>query len=91
MATAEAHPHDPRGLIREAYRIDGIGAADCRSIFFDWALGLPADTDPAAAARALMEHHAAEPADHPMTVLLREAAEGRADGAGGRRRRARPR
>ncbi len=88
MGTAEKHPHDPRGLIREAYRIDGIGAADCRSIFFDWALGLPADTDPAEAARALMQHHADEPADHPMTVLLRQAVEAKRS-VGTRRRRSR--
>ncbi|HUF56653.1 MAG TPA: hypothetical protein VMM55_08860 [Thermohalobaculum sp.] len=86
MATTERHPHDPRGLIREAYRIEGIGEADCRSIFFDWALGLPADTDPAGAAAELMAHHADEPADHPMTVLLSEAAEGRAGAGSGRRR-----
>lgn len=86
MGATGKHPHDPRGLIREAFRIEGIGEADCRSIFFDWALGLPADADPAGAAAALRAHHADEPADHPMTVLLTEAAEGRADGATGRRR-----
>ena len=89
MPDAERHPHDSRGLIREAYRIDGIGEADCRSIFFDWALGLPADTDPAEAAAALLAHHAGEPADHPMTGLLREAAAGRARTGTGRRRRRR--
>ncbi len=67
--------YDPRGLIREAYRIEGIGAADCRSIFLDWALGLPAGTSPAEAAAALLAEHRG-PADHPMTVLLRQAAEG---------------
>ena len=65
---------DPRGLIREAYRIEGIGAADCRSIFLDWALGLPAGEDAAAAAAALLAHHAAEPTEHPMTRILDEAA-----------------
>ena len=89
MAPTDRHPHDPRGLIREAYRIEGIGEADCRSIFFDWALGLPADTDPAGAARDLLAHHAAEPADHPMTGLLREAAEGQGGRAGRRRPRQR--
>jgi hypothetical protein len=82
--------HDPRGLIREAYRIEGIGAADCRSIFLDWALGLPAGIAAAEAAAALLAHHA-PPADHPMTALLREAAggtpgpTGRRGGAMGRR------
>ena len=89
MEKTARHPHDPRGLIREAYRIEGIGEADCRSIFFDWALGLPAETDPAAAAAELMAHHADQPADHPMTALLREAAAGRGGDDFGRRRRRR--
>lgn len=65
--------YDPRNLIGEAYRIEGIGAADCRSIFLDWALGLPAGKTPADAAAALLAHHK-PPADHPMTALLTEAA-----------------
>lgn len=82
--------YDSRNLIGEAYRIEGIGAADCRSIFLDWALGLPAGVAAAEAAAALIAHHA-PPADHPMTALLREAAEGpegrgqRRGGAEGRR------
>ena len=32
-------PLDAKGLIREAYRIEGISAPECRSIFLDWALG----------------------------------------------------
>lgn len=89
MAEA-AHPFDPTNLIREAYRIDGISVADCRGIFFDWAVGLK-DAEPADAARALLAFYADEPTDHPMTVLLRDAAEGKASGrrrggAMGRRR-----
>ncbi len=68
-----AKRYDPRNLIREAYRIEGISADDCRSIFFDWALGLDAAEDPPTAAEALLGHHAPDP-DHPMTKLLREAA-----------------
>ena len=37
---------DPRGVIFEAYRIEGITGPDCRSIFLDWALGLNTDLDP---------------------------------------------
>lgn len=84
--------HDPRNLIGEAYRIEGIGAADCRSIFLDWALGLPAGVAPGAAAAALLALHA-PPADHPMTALLAEAAEGGARQGrrrGGWRGRGRP-
>jgi hypothetical protein len=80
--TDATRTHDPRALIHEAYRIEGIGAADCRSIFLDWALGLPAGTSTAEAAAALLAHHA-PPADHPMTALLRAAVE-EGDGDGGR-------
>ena len=52
-------PDDPKGLIRESYRMEGIGPAECRSIFLDWALSLPDGHDSAAA-------------DHPMTQVLRE-------------------
>lgn len=63
--------YDPRNLIREAYRIEGITLADCRTIFLDWALGREAQ-DPRRAIEALIEHYAA-PAEHPMTVVLNEA------------------
>lgn len=76
MARRDAHQDDPRALIAEAYRIEGIGAEDARSIFFDWALGLPPGTGPEEAAARLLAHHAGEPDAHPMTVLLREAAAG---------------
>lgn len=65
------HPLDDRALIAEAYRIDGITVEDCRSIFFDWALGLKA-ADPAEAAAHLLADYAPPP-EHPMTGLLREA------------------
>ena len=42
-------PDDPKGLIRESYRMEGIGSAECRSIFLDWALSLPEGHDNAAA------------------------------------------
>lgn len=82
---------DPTGLIREAYRIEGITAPDCRGIFFDWAVGLPDGADLVGAARALLVQYADEPSDHPMTEVLRAATEGKAQarrrgGAMGRRR-----
>ena len=43
--TESRDPLDPKGLIREAYRIDGITAGECRSIFLDWALSLPDGQD----------------------------------------------
>jgi hypothetical protein len=62
---------DPRGLIAEAYRIDGIGPAECRAVFLDWALGLPGGTGPEHV-RRLFDHYAPEYPDHPMTEVLRE-------------------
>lgn len=89
MSRPPPHQHDPRSLIYEAYRIEGIAPEDARAIFFDWALGLPAGTDPAEAARALRRHHADRADDHPMSVLLEQAARGVAvprGRRGGRRR-----
>ncbi|PWJ20846.1 hypothetical protein [Jannaschia seohaensis] len=60
-------PDDPKGLIHEAFRIDGITEAECRSIFLDWALSYPGDTS-----EAIPRLIAAQDApDHPMTDVLR--------------------
>ena len=64
-------PDDPKGLVREAYRMDGISEAECRSILIDWALSLPASADYAACAARLASQD--RPARHPMTVLLASA------------------
>ena len=63
---------DPKGLVRESYRIEGITLGECRSIFLDWALsvGLGADTG-ALIRRLLQEYEAANPG-HPMTEVLRQ-------------------
>jgi hypothetical protein len=45
---------DPKGLIRESYRIEGITAGECRSIFVDWALSLPTGSGFADHARFLL-------------------------------------
>ena len=66
-------PNDPKGLIREAYRIEGISLPECRTIFLDWALGVPSDADPRLAVTALLERYAGERQDHPMTDTLKEA------------------
>lgn len=84
------HPCDPRNLIHEAYRIEGIGAEECRAIFFDWAVGLDAGLDLVESARRLHEDLGAAQPDHPMTALLAEAAHGLTPERGqarGRRRR----
>ncbi|MGR3462202.1 MAG: hypothetical protein ACU0AX_03645 [Roseovarius sp.] len=62
---------DPKGLIHEAYRIEGIDEGECRSIFLDWALSLPEGQEVHAALEALLARHAADAPDHPMTVVLR--------------------
>lgn len=66
---------DPKGLIAEGYRIDGIGAGECRSIFLDWALSVPEGQDVRAAIEALVARHAPDHPDHPMTAVLRAGLE----------------
>lgn len=66
-------PDDPKGLVREAYRIDGITEAECRSILIDWALSLPPGLDQTAAAARLRARKGL--AGHPMTALLAAAAD----------------
>ncbi|WP_210527545.1 hypothetical protein [Rubellimicrobium arenae] len=63
-------PHDPKGLVREAYAIPGITPSECRSIFLDWALSLPDGADPIPSVQALIDRYGAE---HPMTEVLRAA------------------
>lgn len=64
---------DPKALIREAYAIGGIGPAECRTIFVDWALSV---ADPEAALPQLLDRYAASAPDHPMTAILREGLGG---------------
>jgi hypothetical protein len=59
---------DRTGLIREAYRIEGIRAEECRSIFLDWAIRLPEGVEPAAAIRTMLATYGGP--DHPMTQVL---------------------
>lgn len=75
--------HDPKGLVREAYRIEGITAGECRSIFLDWALSLPLGADTSPMIKALLAQYGADNPDHPMTVTL---GEGLAAQPSGRRR-----
>ena len=78
---------DPRGLIHEAYRME-IGPKDCRTILFDWALGLPGPAGEAEIA-ALLAHYGPRHPDHPMTEILREGLK-RAARPPARRGRRRP-
>ncbi len=64
--------NDPKGLIREAYRIEGITLGECRSIFLDWALTLPDGSNTHDAIKAVLVTYAEGEADHPMTSVLNE-------------------
>ncbi len=63
-------PLDPTGIIAESFRIDDITLEDCRSIFLDWVLKMPVDSDMSTRVRALLDRHGDQPADHPMTRTL---------------------
>lgn len=63
---------DKSGLIRESYAIEGITAPECRSIFLDWAIKLPAEIDPQQAIGVLLGVYASGAEDHPMTRVLRD-------------------
>ncbi|MBY6152896.1 hypothetical protein KUV47_06705 [Vannielia litorea] len=66
---------DHKGLIREAYRMEGVGPGEARSIFLDWALSLPDETEQSMALRSLYEHYGRRVPEHPMSVVLKEAME----------------
>ena len=61
---------DPKGVIRESYRIEGISAPECRSIFLDWAMSVPEGADAKAMIRALLERDGVAAPEHPMTSVL---------------------
>ncbi|SFK56897.1 hypothetical protein [Shimia haliotis] len=63
---------DPKGLIAESYKIEGIQAGECRSIFLDWALSLGGDLDPKEALPVLISQYAKTEPDHPMSAVLEE-------------------
>jgi hypothetical protein len=64
---------DPKGLVRESYAIEGITLGECRSIFIDWVLSLPAVVDTPDCLRSLLAHYGIPNPDHPMTRVLTEA------------------
>ncbi|QMU57381.1 MAG: hypothetical protein GKR98_03670 [Boseongicola sp.] len=81
---------DPRGLIHESYQIDGIDEGQCRSIFLDWAIGVPVDQDSRAYVEKLLTKFGPDFPDHPMTIVLKAALDapaksGRRGGASARR------
>lgn len=64
---------DPKGLVRESYRMDGITAGECRSIFVDWALSIPVGRSVPDAVRTLLSTYGQEDPEHPMTAVLHQA------------------
>jgi len=65
---------DPKGLIQDAFAIEGIAAPECRSIFLDWALGLPPGRDVRTEVARLLAHYGDQaPASHPMLETLQAA------------------
>lgn len=63
---------DPKGLVRESYRIDGITTGECRSIFVDWALSLAPGLVVPDALRMLIAQYAVAAPGHPMNAVLEE-------------------
>lgn len=61
---------DPKALMFDAYNIDGITPAECRSIFLDWALSLPEGQDNTSAIQAILDKYGAAEPDHPMSEVL---------------------
>ncbi|WP_306154333.1 hypothetical protein [Roseovarius sp. MMSF_3281] len=76
-------PLDKKGLIREAYNIEGIAKPECRSIFLDWALSLPEGQDSRVGIEAMLEKYREANPEHPMTQVLTEGLQA----AGAPRRR----
>lgn len=70
MNLAEA---DPKGLVRESYRIDGITPGECRSIFMDWALSIPVGRSVPDAVRVLIATYGLGNPGHPMSSVLDQA------------------
>ena len=65
---------DPKKLIAESYKIVGITSSECRSIFLDWALSIPLDSDSRLMALELYDHYHQVEKDHPMTLLLKSSS-----------------
>lgn len=61
---------DPKGLVRESYRIEGITPGDCRIIFMEWALSVPLNASSSDALRTLIAHYAPANPGHPMNAVL---------------------
>jgi len=74
---------DPRGLFNDSYAIEGITERECRSIFLDWVIGVPAGQDVRSCVKMIHAHYRPRFPFHPMTKIL---AEGLGKAAHARRR-----
>ncbi len=69
-------PFDPKGLIKDAFIIEGITIFECRSIFLDWVLGVPAERDVRTEVAVLVAYYAPQSGpSHPMLETLHAALE----------------
>ena len=68
--------NDPKGLIYESFRIEGISKAECRSIFLDWALSLPVEQETGSVLRHLLSTYEGDNPEHPMIEVMREGLAG---------------
>lgn len=75
---AKGDEHDHKGLIFEAYQMEGITEAECRTIFLDWALSLPMEKDTGDTIRVLLARYQPDAPEHPMTRVLNEGLVGMA-------------
>ena len=68
----KGNAYDPKGLIFESYQIEGITKSECRTIFLDWALSLPIETETGPTIRHILAQYGTNTPDHPMTEVLEE-------------------
>lgn len=66
---------DPKGVIRESFRIEGLSASEARSIFLGWVLDLPDGVDVPSSALTMLDRYSGEPQGHPMVAVLIEATQ----------------
>ena len=68
--------YDPKKLISESFKINGISDVECRSIFFGWVLDFDSRIDINLAIKTLHEKYSLSNPTHPMTCVLLEGLSG---------------
>ena len=64
--------YDPKKLISESFKINGISDVECRSIFFGWVLDSNNCFDMNEALKILYQKYSLDYPKHPMTKVLLE-------------------